>query len=158
MIESNNMNSALDALYVKLINVLTQLRANLNTMQSNKGWSRIEQWSRAIAVQEGAKKSLNNPGNLKYSTLTASWGATKGFQATDGGWIAAFPTLQEGQTALINFLTLGAENELIAFHTPESRTLQGFSVIYAGNPPQKYIDGIVSAMGVPGSTLISTFL
>lgn len=152
------MNPMLNALYLKLIAVLTQLRANLNVVQANKGQLRIHQWAQAIAVQEGAKKWLKNPGNLKYATLTASWGATKGFQALDGGWIAAFPTVQAGETALENFLTLGAENELLAFHTPEARTLQGFTMIYAGNPPQKYINGIISAMGVPGDTLISSFL
>jgi hypothetical protein len=47
--------------------------------------SRIHLWALAISVQEGAKKELNNPGNLKVSTLTKSWGAANGFQAEDGG-------------------------------------------------------------------------
>jgi len=87
----------------------------------------------AVAVQEGAKKSLNNPGNLKVSTLTKSWGATNGFEASDGGWIAQFPTPQAGEIALENFLTLGCQDELVAFHAPAARTLGGFTQIDAGN-------------------------
>lgn len=118
----------------------------------------ILKWAKAIAVQEGGKPGLNNPGNLKVAPLTKSWGATNGFQATDGGWIARFATPQAGQTALCNFLLLGAENQLIAFHKPEARTLGGFTKIYAGNPPPGYIHGITAALGVPETTQISTFL
>ncbi len=63
-----------------------------------------------------------------------------------------------GDTALGNFLTLGCEDELVAFHAPAARTLAGFTVIYAGNPPQGYITGIEEMLGVPGTTQISTFL
>lgn len=118
--------------------------------------SRIIEWANAIKVQEGAKPSLNNPGNLKYSTLTASWGGSKGFQALDGGWICSFPTDEAGFTALCNFLTLGAEDELLAFH--QARTLQAFSEVYAGNPPQDYIDNIAKALQVPVSILVAEFL
>jgi hypothetical protein len=34
----------------------------------------------------------------------------------------------------------------------------GFTEIYAGNPPQGYIDRIVETLGVPADTQISTFL
>ncbi len=118
--------------------------------------SRIHLWSLAVAVQEGAKKGLNNPGNLKVSTLTKSWGATNGFQATDGGWIAAFPTIETGETALENFLTLGAENELLAFH--EARTLLAFSNVYAGNPPAEYPQAIARALGVSVEIDVSELL
>lgn len=118
----------------------------------------IEKWATIIAKEEGAQPDSNNPGNLKYSTLTASWGATKGREALDGGFLCQFLSYQGGFNALCNFLTLGCEDELVAFHSPEARTLQGFTVIYAGNPPQGYIDGIINGMGVPGDTQISTFL
>lgn len=116
----------------------------------------IVTWSQAIAHGEGASPASNNPGNLKYSTLTASWGATEGRAADDGGFLCQFSTLQQGQSALCNFLKLGAEDELVAFH--EARTLQTFTVIYAGNPPQEYIDVIGEILGVPLDTPISTFL
>lgn len=118
----------------------------------------ITKWAVAIGKAEGADPKYHNIGNLKYSTLTASWGATKGFQAEDGGWIAAFPTDQMGETALGNFLLLGCENELIAFHSPIARTLDGFTRIYAGNPAPGYYDIIHAGLGVPGDTQISDFV
>jgi hypothetical protein len=120
--------------------------------------SKIHIWALAVAVQEGAKKSLNNPGNLKLSGLTRSWGAITGFAATDGGVIAAFPTMQQGEKALEDFLTLGCEDELIAYHAPEARTLGGFTDIYAGHPPVEYKEAVARALGCTLETLISTFL
>src|SRR6266481_1024041 len=119
--------------------------------------SRIQTWAKAIGANEGANPALNNPGNLKLSTLTASWGATKGHQASDGGWLCQFPTQQAGFTALCNFLTLAAEGELIISH-PKPCSLQTFTVRYAGNPPQGYIDRIGLALGVPLTTDIATLL
>lgn len=118
----------------------------------------ITKWAEAIEHEEGATAASHNPGNLKYSTLTASWGATRGRPATDGGNLCQFPTYQQGFTALCNFLVLGCENELLAFHSPEARTLEGFTTIFAGNPPEDYKLGIQEALGVPGTTLISTFI
>lgn len=115
-------------------------------------------WSKAIAAAEKANPKYNNPGNLKYSTLTASWGATSGRAATDGGFLCQFPTLLMGQNALCSFLVLGAEDELVAFHSATARTLGGFTTIYAGNPPQNYINSIAKALNVPLTALISTFL
>ncbi|MDE2232893.1 MAG: hypothetical protein KGJ90_02060 [Patescibacteria group bacterium] len=114
-------------------------------------------WANAIKVWEGGPDATN-PGDLKYSTLIASWGGTPGIKAADGGHLAHFPTSQAGFTALCNFLKLGCENELIAFHSPEARTLGGFMTIYGGNPPQGYLNGIAAALGVPLTTQISTFL
>ncbi len=118
----------------------------------------IVKWASAIAIGEGAHPDSNNPGNLKYSSLTASWGATRGRKALDGGYFCQFATLQAGKDALCNFLVLGAEDQLIAFHKPEARTLEGFTKIYAGNPPLGYIKGIEAYLGVQGYVLISTFL
>ncbi len=120
--------------------------------------SKIQIWANAIAKAEDAKPSLNNCGDLKYSTLTASWGATKGFPATDGGWIAKFATYEQGMSALCNFLRLGAENELIAFHSAEARTLEGFTKIFAGNPASSYYSTIYAETGWAPSTDISTLL
>lgn len=116
----------------------------------------IIKWSEAIAHGEGASPASNNPGNLKFSTLTESWGAIKGRAASDGGFLCQFQSLQEGQNALCNFLKLGAENLLVAFH--QARTLQSFTEVYAGNPPQGYIDVIGEMLGVSLETSVSTFL
>lgn len=119
---------------------------------------KIVAWALAIAHEEGATPELHNPGNLKYASLTASWGATRGREAADGGFLCQFPDDATGQKALCNFLVLGCENELIAFHAPEARTFEGFTKIYAGNPPQGYIDAIAKAIGVSLDAQISTFL
>lgn len=118
----------------------------------------IVKWARSIGKWEGANPTSHNLGNLKYSTLTASWGATKGHPASDGGFLCQFQDNQTGLNALCNFLVLGAEDQLIAFHAPEARTLEGFTKIYAGGPPAGYINGIIQDMNVPGNTQISTFL
>jgi hypothetical protein len=159
-------NALLDLLRAQLVaaeQALGILKANqstadMNTLTAQVFPPMIAKWAAAIGQWEGAKPELNNPGNLKFTTLTKSWGAMQGPAAFDGGILCQFPTLQAGDEALCNFLTLGCQDELLAFHAPEARTLAGFTVIYAGNPPQGYIDGIEEALGVPGTTLISTFL
>jgi len=118
--------------------------------------SRIIDWANAIKQGEGADPASNNPGNLKYATLTASWEATKGRQAIDGGFLCQFSTYQQGFQALCNFLTLGAENELVAFH--QARTLQAFTEVYAGNPPQGYIQRIADTLQVPLTIDVSKLL
>lgn len=118
----------------------------------------IVKWANLIKAGEGATPVSHNPGNLKYTSLTASWGAKRGRAATDGGFLAAFPDDATGFTALCNFLLLGCENLLLAFHKPASRTLTGFTKIYAGNPPQPYIDRIVQGLGVDPKVDIATFL
>ncbi len=154
----------------KLVVLLTQLRDILSARKTSvtpvatmpevpvQHFSKIHIWALAIAAQEGANRVYNNPGNLKLSSLTRSWGAITGFAAKDGGVIASFKTPEAGETALENFLTLGCENELIAFHSPEARTLGGFTDIFAGHPPAEYGQAVARALGCTLETLISTFL
>ena len=146
--------------YQQLIASLQKERDTLEGMETPalKFPPMILKWMGAVSKWEGANPALNNPGNLKFSTLTASWGATEGPAASDGGHLCQFKTLEAGQFALCSFLQLGCEDELVAFHAPEARTLAGFTTIYAGNPPQGYITGIEEMLGVPGTTQISTFL
>lgn len=119
------------------------------TLMPNK----IEQWAKAIAQWEGDITG-HDAGNLKYTTLTKSWGATQGRPAQDGGHFALFK--DDGVPALCNFLTLGCENQLVAFH--QARTFEAFTKIYAGNPPQNYIEGIRQIVGCQLDTDVSTFL
>lgn len=132
--------------------VLLELRTNMQFSPM------IIKWAESIAHWEGANSTLNNPGNMGYTTLTASWGATKGPAKSDGGFLSQFPTYQIGFNALCNFLKLGCENELLAFHSPEARTFAGFTKIYAGNPPEGYIQGIANELGCQLDTQINTFL
>lgn len=128
------------------------------SMQNTPFSAKIVAWAKAIQTGEGATPASNNPGNLKYSSLTASWGATQGRAATDGGHLCQFATPNAGMDALCNFLVLGCKDELAAFHSPAARTLQGFTEIYAGNPPQGYITRIAATIGVPLNTPIASFL
>ncbi len=116
----------------------------------------VIRWAQAIGHWEGADPVSNNLGNLKYSTLTASWGATKGRAASDGGFLCHFATPEAGQDALCNFLTLGCENELVAFH--QARTFIEFTMIYAGNPPMGYVNGVANILGIPLGINIASFL
>lgn len=122
--------------------------------------SKIELWAKAIQQAEGWKpgspsQTHNNPGNLGYTTLTASWGATQGGAKSDGGHFCKFPDYVTGFKALCNFLTLGAEDELKAFH--QARTLELFSEKY-GNTGVGYAQEIANTLHVPLSTDVSTFL
>jgi hypothetical protein len=120
--------------------------------------AQITRWAAIISKEEGANPANHNPGNLAFSTLTHSWGAVQGPAKSDGGYLAKFADDNAGLTALCNFLVLGCEDQLLAFHAPEARTLAGFTTVYAGNPPAGYLNAIIEAMGVPGTTDISTFL
>jgi hypothetical protein len=119
---------------------------------------KILAWAQIIGTEEGANPSLDNPGDLKLSDLTKSWGAIQGFAAADGGFMAKFPTMQLGEVALCDFLVLGCQDQLLAFHSPAARTLAGFMTIFAGNPPADYITAIVQAMGGDPNVQVSTFL
>lgn len=116
----------------------------------------VYKWAKAIELAEGNAPYLNNPGSLKVSPLTISWGAHNGVQATDGGWIAKFSNYNDGFQALCNFLTLGCHDELKAFH--QSRTLGSFTKVYAGNPPSGYISTIIHELKASVDTNVSTFL
>lgn len=118
--------------------------------------SKIPSWANAIAKWEGSKPELNNPGNLKLSTLTASWGGKQGPAGEDGGYFAQFATYELGFTALTNFLTLLCQDELKAFH--QARTFQAATAIYAGNPPEGYIDGVAALVPCQLMDDVSTFL
>lgn len=126
------------------------------TTKENSSTAIIARWANAIAKWEGAKTELNNPGNLKYSTLMATWGATRSNHAIDGGNFSQFKTYEEGLQALCNFLILGCEDELKDFHN--ARTFEAFTKVYAGNPPQTYIQGIADLVGCSLDIQISTFL
>lgn len=139
-----------------LVNYLNRAVILETELKNTMTQTMVQKWAQAIQKEEGASPASNNPGNLKYSTLTASWGATEGRPATDGGFLCQFPTEASGMAALVNFLALGCEDELKAFH--QARTLREFTVVYAGNPPEGYIEGVITALGVSGDTLISTFI
>lgn len=113
----------------------------------------IEKWAKAIARMEGDITG-HNAGNLKFSPLTQSLGGTLGRRAQDGGYFAIFP--DDGIPALCKFLTMACKDELKGYH--KARTLQKFSEIYAGNPPQGYINSIAKELGVSLDVDISFFL
>lgn len=153
---------------IAMLKMLATIKLTMeNPVPSGDFPLKILQWANIIGIEEGARPELNNPGNMKYAPLTASWGATKGHQASDGGWLAKFPTLKMGQNALCHFLILACEDELRSYHAidsvtgihqPQVRTLGGFTEIYAGHPPMGYKMAIANFLGVPLSYEISGFL
>jgi hypothetical protein len=123
-------------------------------------YPRIVAWANAIKQIEGWSPTSpscvnNNPGNLGYTSLTASWGGMKSGAKTDGGNFCKFKDYDTGFQALCNFLVLGAEDELKAFH--QARTLGDFSKVY-GNTGSGYGQQIANILNVPVTTNISTFL
>lgn len=113
--------------------------------------SRIPDWARAVQFEEGwwpnsVSFRSNNPGNLKFSGLTESFGATRGIPAGDGGYFCKFSTYEKGFTALCEFLTLGAKDQLKAYH--QARTLRLFTRVYAHPPTDGYSERIAQKLGV----------
>lgn len=122
--------------------------------------SKIPVWALAIQHAEGGKPTdLNiknhNPGNLKYTTYTASLGGKKGTAGTDGGTFCYFDTYDQGFKALCTFLTDAANNKLRAY---KNCTLDQFTTIYAVPPNKNYVNSVASALGVFPNTPISTLL
>jgi len=115
----------------------------------------IEKWAKAIDKWEGNTFG-NNPGNLKFSPLIQKFGGKKGKPGSDGGHFAVFDTPEQGFKALCSFLELGCKNQLKSYKN--ARTITAFLKIYAGSPPQGYIDGIIKDIGCKSDTLIETFL
>lgn len=115
----------------------------------------IQNWAKAIDKWEGNTFG-NNPGNLKYSPLIASFGAKQGKPGSDGGHFAVFDTYEQGFNALCKFLELGCKNQLKSYKN--ARTLGKFMKIYAGNPPQGYLNGIEKELGIGLDVNIETFL
>ena len=75
--------------------------------------SKILGFCQSIKIHEGffegsRSQRGNNPGNLKYTKLTASLGATR----ADIDNFAYFPTYEIGWQALISFVKLAANNQL----------------------------------------------
>jgi hypothetical protein len=124
--------------------------------------SKIEPWAKAIQRQEGGSPldlnmRLNNPGNLKYSGLTAALGGVRASNATDGGSFCRFPTYEAGFNALCKFLRLAATDQLKSYRSTMS--LELFTAIYA-NPPKDhpYGESVAKELGVPVTTPIYQLL
>lgn len=149
------------------------LTTQINAIKVMPTITMVQKWAVAIKHAEGwyipgqivngklyPKGSLsfqnNNPGNLKFAPTIAEWGATQGNPGTDGGHFAVFKTSDQGFQALCNFLTLGCKDGLRDFH--KARTLIQFTKVFAGNPPQDYINSIVKELGISPDVNISTFL
>jgi hypothetical protein len=115
-------------------------------------YPRIVSWGNMISRFEGAKPVLNNPGNLRYTTLTASWGAI------DNGSFCQFSTYEAGFQALCNFLQLACEDQLIPYHN--ARTIKQFTEVYTDYPPPEYdySDNLIKALNLTPETPISDFL
>ena len=121
----------------------------------------IKIWAEAIRIEEGGKPDnlntrLKNPGNLKYSLLTKSFGATGKYPASDGGFFCIFPTQPIGMQALCSFLEMACLDKLKPYH--DARTLRLFTRRYANPPNDGYANNIAKKLGVDIDIDISKLL
>lgn len=134
--------------------------------------SRIPLWAQGIKTAEGwftgsRSQKNHNGGNLKFTTLTASFGAV----GKDADNFCIFPNDAVGDAALESFLILACKDELLAFHAnPKAatvfenpRTLAGFTLVYA-QPPKAadgsypYLNIVAATIGAKVDQLISELL
>ncbi|MDI6777559.1 MAG: peptidoglycan DD-metalloendopeptidase family protein [Patescibacteria group bacterium] len=131
--------------------------------------SKIEQWALAIKKHEGfiapcaqyPKGSRayrnNNPGNLRYTSYSASLGLIKG---KDDKNFVIYQTYDIGFNALKKFLTDAANGKLISYKP--DMTLYQFYSKYApstdGNYPKGYAESVAWVMGVSPNTKIKDLL
>lgn len=123
--------------------------------------SRIQDWALGIQSAEGGKPwhinmKNHNPGNLKYTSFTASLGGKLGKAATDGGYFCYFDTYEEGFKALCTFLTMAAQGKLKPY--PKGITLDKFSSTYALPPNKNYVNTVAARIGVAPSIKIAELL
>lgn len=124
--------------------------------------SKIPLWAKAIQKEEGGRPTdlnmrLNNPGNLKYSSLTAALGGVKATKGRDGGNFCKWPTYQAGFTALCKFLRMAATDQLRSYRS--SMSIDLFTQVYA-HPPKNhpYAENVAKALGVSAETAIHDLL
>jgi hypothetical protein len=113
----------------------------------------IAEWAAQVGHFEGSPD-----GNLKFTSLTQSWGASPGRPAGDGGFFCKWQNEAQGVQALCNFLTLAAANELIPYHN--CRTIKLFTLEYTNYPKPEYdySDNLIKALGVSADFNISNFI
>ncbi len=128
-------------------------RAKMNESATSKAISKIDEWCRAIEIMEGAKKSLNNPGNIRYiGQKTAIGKDSRGF--------CIFPDYATGYLALRNLLVNACTGKSKVYY-PEM-TLRQFYDVYAPaedqNNPSTYAKFVAGRIGVTVDTPIKELL
>lgn len=108
---------------------------------------KILTWARAIQKEEGwnpeSRSYRNkNPGNLKFTSLTFSLGAS----SKDKDGFCIFLDEDKGIEALCGFLKLACTDQLKAFH--DARTLRQFTKVYAQPPNDNYANNVAKALNV----------
>lgn len=96
-------------------------------------------------------RRLCNPGNLKFTPLTASFGAI----GKDKDNFCIYPDYQTGFRALCSFLTLACENRLKAY---KDCTLDQFTEIYASPPNKNYVNNVAKKLNVSPNVFIKNLL
>jgi hypothetical protein len=111
----------------------------------------LQTLAQAIATQENANPSLNNPGNLVYVGQAGATLGPNGF--------AQFDTYQDGLNALYNQLGLYASGACGACGG-QPLTIAQMTAIYApagqgNNDPTAYANNLAAAMGVGVNTPVA---
>lgn len=118
----------------------------------------IVAWADAIRIREGGRpndpNTLNkNPGNMRCSTLTRSF---KGFSHCSPNNFCVFDTDQDGFNALVSFLTMACEGQLLPYQPTMS--ILSFTKKYAQPPDNQYAIAVAKAMGLSVNDPISKAL
>ena len=148
-------------LYQKLIAALSAIVALLSTPKEEKPLppyipkpDRYTIWAQAIQAEESSKPPrptdvnvrLKNPGNLKYTSYTASLGGKKStVPGLDGGTFCEFDTYQDGLNALKQFLKDAVDGKLRAYKP--TQTLLSFTKVYANPPNDGYATNVAKKLG-----------
>lgn len=117
--------------------------------------SKIDLWCEAIKKIENAKPVLNNPGNIKCSSIMHKDAISQDYRG-----ICMFPTYDKGYLALRNMLVRACSGGSSVYRP--DMTLLDFYHVYApssdGNEPKRYATSVAQYLGVTITTRIKELL
>lgn len=158
-----------DSILISLVKIIKTIQAWLATQPAmppvETQPTRLEVWAKAIQAEESSKPPrvtdvnvrLKNPGNLKYTSYTASLGGKKStVPGLDGGTFCEFPTYTDGLNALKQFLRDAVDGKLKSYKPTD--TLKKFTQTYANPPNLGYATNVAKKLGVTIETQIREIL
>ncbi len=144
-------------------------RASLNVeTPKDKAKSRLDLWIEAGIKMEGAYPSLNNPGNIKCSSIMH-----KDATSMDQRGFCIFPTYEKGYMAMRNLFVRAASGASSNYHPDETieefyagvpmpnrfgRKINGYAPASDKNQPSEYAAFVAKRIGVPVGTKIKDLL
>ena len=158
-----------DSILISIAKIIKTIQAWLATQKATPPIetqpTRLEVWAKAIQAEESSKPPrvtdvnvrLKNPGNLKYTSYTASLGGKKStVPGLDGGTFCEFPTYTDGLNALKQFLRDAVDGKLKSYKPTD--TLKKGTQTYANPPNLGYATNVAKKLGVTIETQIREIL